>query len=106
MAARKAKTQDRGVMDASATRDKDNFMTKKAEDDKEDAKARHSRKGLEEAKKLASSLTKCVAHGLSSDSDDAKEMCLREASDIGNQVRDCSNAALRAAKTETRNIQA
>lgn len=107
--ARKPKEQDRTYMDASAPAAQDdakNFLAEKADDDREDAKAKHANKGLRTAKDLLGTMVKAVAHGLSSDSDDVKRACLDEVAELGNAVRDAARAAMRASKTETRNVQA
>lgn len=108
MAAKK-KTQDRQFMDASGgaatSEDAKSFLEGQADEDREDAKARHANKGLKNAKDLVATMAKAVAHGLASESEAVKAACLEEIADLGNAVRDGCRAALRAAKTETRNVQ-
>ena len=81
------------------------FLGDKAEKDREDARTTHANKGLRNAKDLLSTMTKAVAHGLSSDSEATKHHVLTEIADLGNAVRDGCRAALRASKAENRNIQ-
>ena len=112
MASKRKKDQDRVFMDAAgappaATKaEAADFMHEKADEDRTDAKIRHADKGLRSAKETLATMVKAVAHGLASDSDAVKAACLEEVADLGNAVRDGCRAALRAAKTEKRNVQA
>lgn len=109
MATRKKKDQDRHVMDASSVDPQrvpaSDFLAGQAEEDREDAKARHLNKGLKTAKELCATMAKAIAHGLASDSEAVKLACLEEIGDLGGGVRDGSRAAIRAGKKENRNLQ-
>lgn len=108
-AKKKNRDQDRSVMDASSVApDKvpaKSFLAEQADDDRLDAKAKHANKGLRSAKDTVATMAKAIAHGLASDSECVKLACLEEIADLGNSVRDGSRAAIRSAKTETRNLQ-
>jgi hypothetical protein len=105
---RDPQTQDRQVMDMSsqaAEVSAKTFLDDQADEDRTDAKASHANKGLKAAKELLGTMTKAVAHGLSSENDSVKQACLDEVAELGNACRDACRAAIRSAKAETRNVQ-
>lgn len=117
MASKKKGTQDRPVMDMGGTVPEPlskatqlevksaGFLGEKAEEDREDARTQHANKGLRNAKDTLATMTKAVAHGLSSDSEATKHHVLAEVADLGNAVRDGCRSALRSSKGEKRNVQ-
>ena len=104
---RAAKDGDRQLMDASggtAAKGKDFLQQKKAED-KMDAKAKKLNKGLRNAKESNKVLVTALAHGMATESDEAKKACLEEVATLAESIRDGSRTALREAAAETRNLQ-
>lgn len=99
---KKERDQDRPIMDRAGDKD---FLRKQADADRKDAKTRHLDKALKTAREAVSTMAKAAAHGLASDSWDAKEACLEELATLGNHVRDEAREGMRNAKGEKKNVQ-
>jgi len=82
------------------------YMGDQANEDRATSRNRVANRGLRDAKTLANTILKAIAHGTSSVQDEMKHACLREIATLAEQVRDgCRAAADEAESAPTLNEQ-